>query len=396
MTLDHLTDPQGIKATVNAIYDGGRQHPLANLARIIDGAISDAQFQGLAQFDVARWVAHVITEDQKLRLAEFDKTAPHGKLVANPSMAKPVGGIVPDSYLANLPVFDLSKEAIAEVLAPNPGPAARAIIQEMGPGEFQRLKDKHLTPPTTEAPTKSATTPDPKLSPEALGMIQQAPRPGLWDFLKDLPTLPPVKTGDQPSMFEAFKAGKLTYGEVPEMPPFPKMAFDLIPAMPEEIKASLDAAAEQLREGMEQAAKHVREKITAAQTEAARKLLAEQPHEHIYGRGSNGICRICGHESNSRRARAKRRAIHNEQAKAARQYPQHQRGETVTASSIGPDGARITKRGTVLNPADHTGMVGVVWEDQEPGTHSAVHVLSLSAPASRLHEALKAKGDGGE
>ncbi|QFG14863.1 hypothetical protein SEA_LYMARA_62 [Arthrobacter phage Lymara] len=58
--MSSLTDPKSIKATARAIFEGGREHPLADLARLIEGAISDAKFQGLAPFDVARWVAHVL------------------------------------------------------------------------------------------------------------------------------------------------------------------------------------------------------------------------------------------------------------------------------------------------------------------------------------------------
>lgn len=406
--MSSLTDPKGINATVNAIYEGGREHPLAHLVRVINEAIEDAQFQGLAEFDVARWVAHAITEDQKARIADADKTAPHGKLVPNPPK--------------------LSVQALAEILHPNPSAAARAYIDHIGPDAYKALVNKHMTPPA-EAPTRSATTPEPQLSPEVLAMIQRDPRrpkpfgglldsskplpcvdeageyppvewddsrpvtvsyrqgPGLWDFLKDLPTLPPVRTGDQPSMFEAFKAGKLTFGELPELP-----IFDLS----DEARANLKAAGEQIGATLREAAKESQQRFAAAREEQLRAYYQNTEHEHVFGRGSNGICRLCGAESNSRRARAKRRAIHNEKAKAAAKYPQHQRGETVTASSIGPDGARITKRGTVLNPADHTGMVGIVWEDQEPGTHSVVNVHSLSNPESRLYEALKAKGDGHE
>lgn len=56
-----FTDPKGVKAAVEEIFMGGREHPLADLARAIDAAIREARFQGLAEFDVARWVAHVVS-----------------------------------------------------------------------------------------------------------------------------------------------------------------------------------------------------------------------------------------------------------------------------------------------------------------------------------------------
>lgn len=59
-----FTDPKGVKATARAIYEGGREHPLADLARLIDDAIDEATFYGLAAYDVARWVAHVVTEER--------------------------------------------------------------------------------------------------------------------------------------------------------------------------------------------------------------------------------------------------------------------------------------------------------------------------------------------
>lgn len=59
-----FTDPKGVKAPVEEIFMGGREHPLADLARTIDAAIREAHFQGLAEFDVARWVAHVVTEER--------------------------------------------------------------------------------------------------------------------------------------------------------------------------------------------------------------------------------------------------------------------------------------------------------------------------------------------
>ncbi len=62
--MSSFTDPQGVKATVEEIFMGGREHPLADLSRTIDEAIREARFQGLAPFDVARWVAHVVTEER--------------------------------------------------------------------------------------------------------------------------------------------------------------------------------------------------------------------------------------------------------------------------------------------------------------------------------------------
>ncbi|AYD81555.1 hypothetical protein HYP71_gp061 [Arthrobacter phage KBurrousTX] len=405
MTLDHLTDPQGIKATARAIYEGGREHPLADLARLIDGARRDAEFQGLAEYDVARWIAHVITEDQKLRIANNDLTAPHGQfvpnppklvagedlpegsnLVVNPSMGKvnPAVGVVPDYLNPPPPVIELehlSHSMRQALLNPHPGENARWIIDHMAPGAFDQLKE--MAVPETEYPSKTA---EDFLQGRKLHITTPAePKPGLFDFLKDLPTLPRVDLGDQPNMFEAFKAGKLTYGEMPELPKF---------ELSEEARENLNEAGKRIGEVLKEAAQEVTRRTRQAREEQLRSYYQNTEHEHVFGRGSNGICQLCGAESNSRRARAKRRAIHNEQAKAARQYPQHQRGETVTATGIDAEGARVAKRGTVLNPADHTGCVGVVWEDQEPGTHSLVHVHSLSAPMSNLHEALKAKGDG--
>ncbi|ASX98732.1 hypothetical protein SEA_COLUCCI_63 [Arthrobacter phage Colucci] len=316
--MSSLTDPKGIKRTVAAIYYGGREHPLANLARLIDGAISDAQFQGLGQFDVARWVAHAITEDQKARVAEADKTAPHGQFVRNPP-------------------------------APTPG--------------------------------------DPEHRAAAQALRDALPKPGLWDFLKDLPTIPDLDSVRTPGphKFEDFKPGFVAFGEMPELPPFPKLDLSGIPAMPVDIKESLERASEQLRESMERAAKAVRKGIDDARAAEARRILAAQPHEHIYGRGSNGLCRICGAESNSRRARAKRREINNTKAKAAAQYPRHAVGERVTHLST-------DSKGTVLEPADHNGKVQVIWDTT--GNTTAVYVNTLSAPESRLYEALKNKGDG--
>ncbi|ASX98846.1 hypothetical protein SEA_KABREEZE_61 [Arthrobacter phage Kabreeze] len=388
--MSSLTDHKGIKDTVNAIFAGGSTHPLADLARLIDGAINDARFRGLGDFDVARWVAYIITEDQKARVAEADKTAPHGNLVANPRMAhvNPAVGVVPMDYLnPPAPVIELehlSQGMRQELLNPHPGNAARWIIDHLAPGAFDELKamavptvadageypkvawdDSRPVTVSYRVPTMSATTPDPVLSAEVLGRIERdTRRANPWDNFK------------------------------PEFLPFPKLDLSGIPAMPVDVKESLEAAAEQMRESMERAAKAVRKGVDDARAAEARRILAEQPHEHIYGRGSNGLCRICGAESNSRRARAKRRAIHNEQAKAARQYPQHVPSEIVTKTGIDSRGGTITRTGTVLEPADHRGMVRLVWEDSEPGHIAIEHVYGLSAPASRLHEALKAKGDG--
>lgn len=371
--MSSLTDPKGIQATARAIYEGGREHPLADLARLIDGAIHDARFQGLADFDIARWVAHAITEDQKARLAYSDATAPHGQFVPNPP--RPTrSATTPDPKLSPETLSMIERESTRGGLLEFPTSTetrnAEQFLMDQVPdaGEYPHMEWNDSRPVTV--------TPMPR---------------GVWDFLADMvPPLPPVKTGDQPSMFEAFKAGTLTYGEVPELPPFPKLDLSGIPAMPADVKESLERASEQMRESMERAAKAVRKGIDEAKAAEARRILAAQPHEHIYGRGSNGLCRICGHESNSRRARAKRREIHNAKAKAARQYPQHVPSEKVTYTK---DGDAKGLAGTVLIPADHNGMVLVAWET---GAEGLTPVQHISAPDSGLYEALKAKGDGGE
>ncbi|APC44856.1 hypothetical protein SEA_HUMPTYDUMPTY_61 [Arthrobacter phage HumptyDumpty] len=325
--MNSLTDPQGIKATARAIFEGGREHPLADLARLIEGAISDAKFAGLAPFDIARWVAHVIDHHGYQINPDSEPASAHVDVDGTPHEAP----TVPDA------------------------------------GEYPKVEWNDSRPVTVSyrVPTMSATTPDPVLSAEVLGRIERdTRRANPWDNFK------------------------------PEFKPFPKLDLSGIPAMPVDVKESLEAAAELMRESMERAAKAVRKSVDDARAAEARRILAEQPHEHIYGRGSNGLCRICGNESNSRRARAKRRAIHNEQAKAARQYPQHVPSEIVTKTGIDSRGGTITRTGTVLEPADHRGMVRLVWEDSEPGHIAIEHVYGLSAPASRLHEALKAKGDG--
>ncbi|APC44744.1 hypothetical protein SEA_EDGARPOE_60 [Arthrobacter phage EdgarPoe] len=330
--MSSLTDPKGIKDTVNAIFAGGSAHPLADLARLIDGAINDARFRGLGDFDIARWVAHVIDHhgyqinpDSEPASAHVDvHGAPHGQFVPNPP--KP------------------TYEGVSEFPASTETRTAEQFLMD------QVLKD---------APTMSATTPDPVLSAEVLGRIERdTRRANPWDNFK------------------------------PEFKPFPKLDLSGIPAMPVDVKESLEAAAEQLRESMERAAKAVRKGVDDARAAEARRILAEQPHEHIYGRGSNGLCRICGAESNSRRARAKRRAIHNEQAKKIAQWPQHTLGELVEQAQSGRLG-RITKT------VNAQGYVHTVW-DQEPGKTNIIHVSHLSAPTSNLHEALKAKGDGGD
>lgn len=59
--MSSFTDPKGVKATVEAIYMGGQEHPLADLARAIEDAIREGSFQGLSGFNTARWVAHVVS-----------------------------------------------------------------------------------------------------------------------------------------------------------------------------------------------------------------------------------------------------------------------------------------------------------------------------------------------
>ncbi|ASX99181.1 hypothetical protein SEA_CHIPPER1996_61 [Arthrobacter phage Chipper1996] len=319
--MNSLTDPQGIKATARAIFEGGREHPLADLARLIEGAISDAKFAGLAPFDIARWVAHVIDHHGYQINPDSEPASAHVDVDGTPHEAP----TVPDA------------------------------------GEYPKVEWNDSRPVTVSyrVPTMSATTPDPVLSAEVLGRIERdTRRANPWDNFK------------------------------PEFKPFPKLDLSGIPAMPVDVKESLEAAAELMRESMERAAKAVRKSVDDARAAEARRILAEQPHEHIYGRGSNGLCRICGNESNSRRARAKRRAIHNEKAKKVAQWPQHALGERVEQAQSGRLG-RITK---TVNAEGH---VHVVW-DQEPGTTVIVAASHLSAPASRLHEALKAKGDGGD
>ncbi|AIZ01739.1 hypothetical protein ArV1_051 [Arthrobacter phage vB_ArtM-ArV1] len=403
--MSSLTDPKGIKATARAIYEGGREHPLADLARLIDGAISDANFRGLGQFDVARWVAYVITEDQKARIAEADKTAPHGQFVPNPpggllDSAKPLPRVnswenkPAPKNTAETPVIELehlNSGMLQELLNPHPGKAARWIIDHLEPGAFDDLKAMAVPVGAPNPDPEYPKVPDageyPKVEWNDSRPVKVSYRqgPGLWDFLKDVPTIP-----DTPNPLEGFTKGWVAFGEknpLPPLPDFPKLDLSGIPAMPVDIKESLERASEQLRESMERAAKAVRKGIDDARAAEARRILAEQPHEHIYGRGSNGLCRICGAESNSRRARAKRRAIHNEKAKAAAKYPQHAFGEEVDVLSH-------LMKARVHAPANHEGMVTVVWPDGRGMTLE--HVTTLSAPASRLHEALKAKGDGHE
>lgn len=326
--MSSLTDPKGIQATVNAIYEGGREHPLADLARLIDGAIRDAEFQGLADFDIARWVAHTVTEDMKAQVP-YITTAPHGQFVPNP----------PKPTYEGVSRFPASTETRT---------AEQFLIDQVpDAGEYPHVEWNDSRPVT----------------------VSYRQGPGLWDFLKDLPATP----------------------KLPTVPDFPKLDLSGIQGMPVDIKESLEAAAEQMRESMERAAKAVRKGIDEARAAEARRILAETEHEHIYGRGSNGLCRICGHESNNRRARAKRREIHNTKAKAARQYPQHAVGEQVENVAALAHG--MTQKGRVLAPADHDGMVQVGWDG---GARGRVHVHDLSAPESQLYEALKEKGDGGE